>query len=77
MYTISLDKERALWEKDVKESNLPWKTLSDLKNFEEGIAKDYNIHGIPEIILIDKEGKIMRKGLRGDDMINFINSLFK
>jgi len=77
MFTINLDKKRNLWEKEVKEEKLPWKVLSDLKAFSGPVAKEYNIHGIPQIFLISPDGKIVKRGLRGDYMINYINDLLK
>lgn len=76
LFTINLDKKKADWIKDVKEFNLPWAVISDGKSFE-GIAKKYNVHGIPEIMLIDPKGKIFKKGLRGNEMIKFLSKIFK
>jgi len=68
MITINLDKKRELWVEDTRKENLPWNVLSDLKAFD-GIAKEFNVHGIPQIYLLSPEGKIIEKGLRGDNMI--------
>ena len=73
----SLDDERGKWEEDVKHDNLPWKVISDLKAFESPVAKNYNVSGIPMIYLIDPEGKIKEKGLRREEMIEYINTLFE
>ncbi len=73
MFTINLDKKRELWEQDVKEFNLPWKVISDLKAFNGPITDAYNVHGIPMIYLISPEGNIIEKNLRGEVMINTIN----
>ena len=77
MFTIYLDSERGKWEEDVKHYNLPWKVISDLKAFESPVAKSYNVSGIPMIYLIDPEGKIKEKGLRREEMIEYINALFE
>ncbi|HJF69800.1 MAG TPA: AhpC/TSA family protein [Butyricimonas virosa] len=75
MFTINLDKERKLWEDDVKKESLPWPVLSDLKAFDGGVAEEYNVSGIPVIFLIDPEGKIVTNKLRGEGMISFIEQL--
>ncbi len=75
MFTINLDKERRLWEEDVKKENLPWPVLSDLKAFDGGVAGEYNVSGIPVIYLIDPEGKIITNELRGEKMISMIRQL--
>ncbi len=72
MFTVNLDKRRDLWEKDVKDFNLPWKVISDLKAFDGPITEAYNVHGIPMIFLISPDGKIMEKGLRGENMIETV-----
>ena len=75
---IRIRKGRILsWEEDVKHDNLPWKVISDLKAFESPVAKNYNVSGIPMIYLIDPEGKIKEKGLRREEMIEYINTLFE
>lgn len=76
MFTINLDEERDKWEQDVKQHELPWTVLSDLKAFNSPVAKNYNVSGIPMIYLIDPEGKIKEKGLRREEMIEYINALF-
>ena len=76
MFTINLDDERGKWEQDVKQHNLPWKVISDLRAFESPVARNYNVSGIPMIYLIDPDGKIKEKGLRREEMIAYINGLF-
>lgn len=75
MFTINLDKEKNLWEEDVKKENLPWPVLSDLRAFEGDVARQYNVSGIPVIYLIDPEGKIVSNKLRGENMIALIRQL--
>lgn len=72
MFTINLDKTKELWESEVKKSEVPWMQLSDLQAMDGGVAKQYNISGIPQIFFIDKEGRIINNDLRGDEMINFV-----
>jgi hypothetical protein len=49
----------------IAEDGLVWTQVSDLKYFESKAAADYNISAIPFSILVDKEGKIIAKNLRG------------
>lgn len=62
---ISLDTDASKWKKAIKDDQLPWTQLSDLKGRENAIAKYYNVRGIPWNILVDKDGKIVAKDLRG------------
>ena len=77
MFTVNMDEDREKWEKDVKEYNLPWPVVSDLKAYSGPVAQNYHVKGIPMIYLIDPEGKIMARDLRREPMIEYINKLFK
>lgn len=77
MFTVNLDEDREKWEKDVKEYDLPWPVISDLKAFKSPVALNYNVSGIPMIYLIAPDGKIKEKGLRREAMIEYIQALWK
>lgn len=77
MFTINLDEDRTKWEEDVRKYDLPWPVLSDLKAFKSPVALNYNVSGIPMIYLIDPNGLIREKGLRREQMIEYINGLFR
>ncbi len=65
VFGVSLDKNKADWVKAIQEDGLVWTHVSDLKYFDCQAARDYNINAIPFSILLDKEGKIIAKNLRG------------
>lgn len=65
---ISLDSDAGKWKKAIKEDKLPWTQLSDLKGRENAIAQYYNVRGIPWNILVDRDGKIVAKDLRGSEL---------
>jgi thiol-disulfide isomerase/thioredoxin len=65
IYGVSLDRDRAPWLKAIKDDNLSWTHVSDLKYFNSAAALDYMVQAIPYTVLLDKEGKIIAKGLRG------------
>jgi peroxiredoxin len=65
IYSVSLDRTKDDWLKAIKEDGLDWTHVSDLKYWNSVAAKDYNITGIPFSILLDKDGKIIAKNLRG------------
>lgn len=69
--SISLDKREQDWRRMLKDENLPWVMLWNKEGFTIGnepnqIQKAYGFYGIPFIVLIDKEGKIIARGLRGE-----------
>ena len=77
LLTINMDDNQKKWEDDVKEMNLPWPVISDLKAFKGEVAQAFNVHGIPLIYLINPEGKIEMRGLRGEEMIRTLRETIK
>jgi peroxiredoxin len=65
VFGVSLDRTKEDWVQAIAEDGLTWTHVSDLKYFESQAAVDYNISAIPFSILLDKEGKIIAKNLRG------------
>ena len=56
------------WLKAVEEDSLPWTQVSNLKYFEDPVAKQYNIQSIPSSFILDADGKIVAKNLRGAEL---------
>jgi peroxiredoxin len=65
VFGVSLDRNKEEWVQAIAEDGLAWTQVSDLKYFDSQAAKDYNINAIPFSILIDPQGKIIAKNLRG------------
>jgi thiol-disulfide isomerase/thioredoxin len=63
---VSLDKEKGDWVKAIADYKLNWIHVSDLSFWNNKAAKDYGVQSIPFTVLVDKEGKIIAKGLRGE-----------
>lgn len=74
---VSLDREKAAWEQAIKDDNLTWKHISDLAFWNSSVVKQYNITGVPYTVLVDKEGKIIAKGLRGAQLEQKLEEIFK
>jgi peroxiredoxin len=62
---VSLDQDKGKWEKAIEKDGLTWLHVSDLKGWQSAAAELYNVTGIPATYLIDKEGKVIAKNLRG------------
>lgn len=75
VYGISLDTKQALWEKAIKKDQLTWTHVSDLKGWASEAGYIYNIRSIPSNLLLDKNGKIIAKNLRGDDLTKKLEKL--
>lgn len=65
---VSLDRAREPWVKAIHDDNLSWSQVSDLKFWNNEVAIKYKIQEIPQNLLIDPNGKIVGKNLRGSDL---------
>jgi thiol-disulfide isomerase/thioredoxin len=69
IYSVSLDKDKEPWIKAINDDHLIWPShVSDLGYWQSSVVKQYNISGIPFTCLLDKDGKIAAKGLRGEEL---------
>jgi len=66
VYSVSLDNRRDRWVNAIQHDGLLWTThVSDLKGWGNSAAKLYGVRSIPQALLLDREGKIIAKNLRG------------
>lgn len=77
IYGVSLDQDRAAWLKAIETDKLVWKHVSDLQYWNSAGAQAYQVNSIPQTFLLDKEGKILAKGLRGVALDQFLAKLFE
>lgn len=63
---VSLDRTREEWTNAIAEDQLPWNHVSNLQFWQDPIARLYNITAIPATFLLDEEGRIIAKDLRGE-----------
>jgi len=75
VYGVSLDKSKDSWVKAIEADNLTWTHVSDLKYWSSAGAKLYKVRGIPSNFLIDGNGIILAKNLRGPQLEAFISKL--
>ncbi len=74
---VSLDRDRKAWLKGIHTDNLTWQHVSELKHFQSPTAVLYNIISIPRNFLLDPAGKIIARDLRGADLQDKLEELFK
>lgn len=72
---VSLDRKAEDWVKAIEEDQLPWSHMSNLKFWQDPIAELYNIKSIPATYILDAEGKIIAKNLRGEELYEKIATL--
>lgn len=66
---VSLDEKRDAWLRAIDQDQLEWTQVSDLKGWRSDAAALYGIKAIPMSYLLDKDGKIIAKNLRGPDLV--------
>ncbi|MBK8711094.1 MAG: AhpC/TSA family protein [Niastella sp.] len=74
---VSLDENKEAWQKAIDKDGLQWKQVSDLKGWENAAVPLYGFDGIPYNVLIDPNGKIIAKELRGSGLQSKLAELFK
>lgn len=73
---ISLDGSKTAWNKAIMEDKLPWKQVCDFKVLKSPVVISFGVRPIPANFLVDKNGKIVEKDLRGDQLINVLSKYF-
>ena len=73
---LSLDDNKEAWEKAIKSLNMPWVHLSDLKAWKSVVTDVYKVWSIPDNLLIDPQGKIVARDLRGENLHANLKEIF-
>lgn len=75
---VSLDRpgDKAAWLQAIKADGLAWTQVSDLKYWQNEVAALYMVQSIPQNFLVDPDGKIIAKNLRGEDLEHKLAELF-
>ncbi|WP_378172976.1 redoxin domain-containing protein [Aquimarina sp. SS2-1] len=73
---VSLDEDKKAWTKAIKDDHLPWTQVSDLKGFNNEAALIYGVNAIPDNFIIDSEGVIVARTLRGILLEDKLKELF-
>ncbi len=76
IYAVSLDKTKSNWVKAIKDDNLSWVHVSDLRYWQSKAAKTYGVKSIPFTVLLDKEGNVIATKLRGEALDRKLKEIF-
>ncbi len=76
IFQVSLDKKKESWVGAIEKDQLNWIHVSDLQYWNSLAAKLYQVQSIPASFLIDKNGKIIEKNLRGDLLEAKLSEIF-
>ena len=78
IYSVSLDKDMEKWKQAIKADGLTWSShVCDFKFWQSPVVALYNFNAIPTNVLIDREGKILAKNLRGEALEAKLAEIFK
>jgi peroxiredoxin len=72
---VSLDQTEATWKKAIVDDKLTWTQVSDLKYWSNEAARLYSVTSIPANFLLDKDGIIIAKNLRGEELLNKVKEI--
>ncbi|MDG1476126.1 MAG: TlpA disulfide reductase family protein [Vicingaceae bacterium] len=76
IFGVSFDDNKDKWLKAVEADNLAWSHVSDLKGWGNAAGQLYGVRGIPHSVLVDKEGVIIAKDLRGEELQDRLAEIF-
>lgn len=74
---VSLDRDRDAWINAIAKDRLIWNQISDLKYWQSDAAKTYGVKSIPHTVLVDREGFIIARGLRGKSLESKLEEIFE
>ncbi|THU36935.1 AhpC/TSA family protein [Niastella caeni] len=74
---VSLDGEKQAWLDAIKKDGLPWVHVSDLKGWKNDVAVLYGINAVPQNFLLDPNGVIIAKDLRGEALAKKLEEVLK
>ena len=75
--SVSLDRQgqKDRWIKAIEDDNMDWYHVSNLQFWQEPIARAYGVRSIPQTFLLDENGIVIAKNLRGQALVNTLESL--
>lgn len=73
---VSFDESRSKWIDAIHQDQLTWPHVSDLKGWSSAAGKLYAVNSIPATVLLDRDGKIIAKNLRGDALRKKLEEIY-
>ena len=74
--SVSLDTKKDAWLEAVENDEMDWAHVSDLQGWKSSAGQLYGVNSIPHTLLLDKEGRIIAKDLRGEDLEKKLDLIF-
>lgn len=76
IFGVSFDRSRDAWVKAIYKDNITWPQVSDLEYWDSKAGEKYGIRSIPSNFLINEEGKIVGKNLRGEELDKKLSEIY-
>lgn len=77
VFGVSLDDSKLRWTQAIEADKLTWTQVSDLKRWDGEVVALYKVDAIPTSFLIDPDGRIIAKNLRGNELEEFLSKTLK
>lgn len=78
VFSVSLDNNRDAWLKAIEDDHLTWPNhVSDLRGWSSAAGRLYGIQSIPATVLLDRDGKVLARNLRGQELENKLKEIFE
>lgn len=77
VFGVSLDTSHEKWVEAIQKDGLVWTQISELKGWGCSIARNYKVESIPQNFLVDPQGNIVGKNLRGASLINKLKEVLQ
>jgi len=75
--SVSLDAGKSQWVDAINKDGMPWIHVSDLKGWKNEVAVLYGVNSVPQNFLINPEGVVVARDLRGDDLTTKLSAYVK
>ena len=75
--SVSLDAGKNEWVAAIKKDGMPWIHVSDLKYWKNEVALMYGVNSVPQNVLVDPQGMIVAKNLRGENLLEQLKTYIK
>ena len=70
---ISLDQDHDAWTKGIADLGITWPQISDLKYWQSAAAEMFQVRSIPYMVVVDQQGVILNKNIRGEQLEKFVS----
>lgn len=78
IFSVSLDNRRDAWMKAIEDDGLVWPDhVGDLRGWQSAGGRLYGVSSIPATVLLDREGRVLARNLRGQELENKLKEIFE